>query len=248
MKPIDGERASSGLRNSRERERGDDNFFPSTSKLTLVSSVFDLKFKPVQNTNCPDFKEAMKIYIQSFPANERQPASVIIQRMRDSFYRMYVGSLGTKVVFFALLHPLNKSKFILLDYMATEKDYRNQRIGTNFIGNFVRSNINKSYILMEVENPDGGAKRRLKKRRVSFYKRRGARILKNVRFLMPPLAGGKPNEMILMIMPTYNRGKISGRLVKKIIYQIYHESYGRGRNDPLLNSFIHHIDDIIQLD
>ena len=72
--------------------------------------------------------------------------------------------------------------------------------------------------------------------------------MKNVRYILPPLSGDSPTEMILMILPEYNDGVIQGRLVKTIVIQIYKELYDRNDNDSLLNSFIYYIDSTVKLE
>jgi len=133
--------------------------------------------------------------------------------------------------------------------MAVKEGYRNKGIGTKFMKNiFDILGFKNKYLLLEVENPNYGDNIKLKKRRVEFYKRHGARELKGVRYILPPLMGGTSTEMILMIMSGYNGDKIYGELIKDIIMKIYKELSNRDKDDPYLNSFIHDIPSIIELD
>jgi len=207
-----------------------------------------VKFYEISDTNHEDFKEAIEIYNESFPSNERHKTSTIKERVAKGLYRVVVGRLKNEVVFMALFWPLRNTEFILFDYLAVKKNYRNRGIGTKFMENiFDILNVKNKYFILEVENPDYGDNREQRARRVEFYKRHGAKQMKNLRYILPPLSGDTPTEMILMVLPQYKSGKISGKLVKKIIIQIYKELYDRNENDPLLNSFIHDIPSTVEL-
>jgi len=207
-----------------------------------------LEFSEVKDTNHQDFKEAMRIYTESFPSNERHPDSIIEKRVKENLYQMFIGRLDGRVVFMALLYPLRNTDFILFDYMATDEKSRNMGIGTKFVKTLVgKVKEDGNYLILEVENPEYGDNREQRKRRVKFYKRLGAKEMGNVNYILPPLSGNSPTEMILMVLPEYDDGKMPGTLVKKIITQIYEELYGRNRDDPLLNSFINSIGDTVEL-
>jgi GNAT superfamily N-acetyltransferase len=210
-----------------------------------------LKFIEIKDVNHNDFKKAMKIYTESFPPNERQPVCTVRKRVKERLYRMFVGTLENKVVFMALLYPLKGTKFILLDYMATDTTFRNKGIGAKFVKNLLselKDDISKEHIILEVENPKHGDNKENRKRRIEFYKRLGAREIKNVRYVLPPLSGNTPTKMMLMILSkSNNKRTIDGNLVKRLITQIYRELYNRGKTDIFLNSFIHQVGDSVEI-
>lgn len=76
---------------------------------------------------------------------------------------------------------------------------------------------------------------------MAFYKANGARELKGVLYMLPPLTGTVPTEMILMTLSQNMEDELQGDSVRKIIVQIYWELYGRKSDDPLLNSFIDNV-------
>ena len=86
-----------------------------------------------------------------------------------------------------------------------------------------------------------------KSRAERFYKRRGAKIMEGVRYLLPPLAGGEPTEMILMLFPESKNETLSSTVVKNLITQIYRELYGRPEDDALLGTFVHDVGNPIKL-
>ncbi len=92
-----------------------------------------VKFNKITNTNHKDFKDAIIIYEESFPSNERQTKETIEQRIKENIYQMFIGYLKNSVVFMALLLNLKDSDFVLLDYMVTKEEFRNRGIGTKFL-------------------------------------------------------------------------------------------------------------------
>ena len=205
-----------------------------------------VKFSEIKDINHKDFEEAIKMYEESFPSNERQSIDTIKKRIKENLYQMFIGRLKNEVVFMALLYQLKNTDFVLLDYMATEENFRNKGIGTRFIKNIL-GKITPKYLILEVENPNYGNNREQRERRVNFYKKLGAKEMKDVRYILPPLSGNIPTEMILMVLPEYGGGKMDSSLVKKLIVQMYEELYDRNENDDLLNSFVNDIKNPVEL-
>ncbi|OGS06399.1 MAG: hypothetical protein A2270_06850 [Elusimicrobia bacterium RIFOXYA12_FULL_51_18] len=198
-----------------------------------------IEFIKINDLSQANFVEAMRIYSNAFPKNERHKPSVIRERIEKGFAELYVGIMEKKVVFIAMLWPLKGTSFILLDYMATIKTCRSKGIGSMFIQEFSKVlRAKKKRLILEVENPRCGSNMVERKRRVSFYKRNGLKELKNVRYVLPPLQGSTPTEMILMISPLGERGVVDGNVIRKVVMQIYRELYHRGNTNPLLKSFI----------
>jgi len=205
-----------------------------------------VKFSEIGETPHKDFKEAIKIYEESFPSNERQSIDTIKKRIEKNLYQMFIGRLKDKVVFMALLYQLKNTDFILLDYMVTDENFRNKGIGTDFIKNIL-GKITPKYLILEVENPNYGNNKEQREKRADFYKRLGAKEMKDVRYILPPLSGNIPTEMVLMVLPEYGGGKMDSSLVKKLIVQMYKELYDRNENDDLLNSFVNDIKTPVEL-
>jgi GNAT superfamily N-acetyltransferase len=206
-----------------------------------------MEFREINKTDSNEFQQAMEIYREAFPANERHSLSTIVERINRGLNRLYVASLNDEIAFLALLWPLKETEFILLDYIATKANHRGKGIASAFLTKLRDQLINtRQHLILEVENPRFGDPTE-KERRITFYKRHGAKELEGVRYLLPPLDGSSPTEMILMIFPEYSDEKISGTLVKNLIIQMYQELYNRQRDDDLLNTFVNQIGDTIKL-
>jgi len=205
-----------------------------------------LRFSEVRKISHKDFKEAIKIYEDSFPANERQPVDIIKKRIKKNLYQMFIGCLDGEVVFMALLYELKNTDFVLLDYMATKENFRGKGIGQKFVEN-MKKELKLAHLILEIENPKYGNNREQRQKRVKFYRQLGAKELKDINYILPPLSGDIPTEMILMILLDSDEGKMEGNLVKKLITQIYKELYNRDENDEFLNKFISKVKRSIEL-
>lgn len=138
----------------------------------------------------------------------------------------------------------------MLDYLAIDSRFRGQGIGsyfTKYLCNYAFNCLHQSYLLMEVENPWQGSRILNQEKRWNFYKNLGAKELKNVKYLLPPLGGIGPTEMSLMIFSQSSQDTLQGSLVKKLIQQIYKELHNRENDDLMLNSLIDQIGELVIL-
>lgn len=200
-----------------------------------------IEFHEIKDVTQEEFHAAIQIYMDSFLQNQRLPVDIIVERLRAGIHKLFIGLSENNVVFMSILHPLLKTNFVLLEYLAVHKRFRSQGVGISFF-EYVSQifGYSNEHLIIEVDNPEFGDERGDKIRRIRFYKKVGAVEIKDVRYVLPPLTGDIPTEMNLMIFPEYNQ-KIDGNLVKTVIKEIYQQVYSRNENDKFLNSFIHDI-------
>jgi ribosomal protein S18 acetylase RimI-like enzyme len=147
-----------------------------------------------------------------------------------------------------LIYPLNPTPFILLDYLGTDKNYRSRGIGRMLMSHLINLvNNQQKTLLIEVENPRFCENLEQAERRIKFYQNNGAKVLDPVRYLLPPLSGDVPTEMLLMMVPAELGGQLPGKQVKQLIEQVYQEMYDRPSEDALLRSFIEEVPDVVEL-
>ena len=205
-------------------------------------------FKEINHSESEYFHAGMDIYLNAFPSNERHSVKTIEERLDAGKSQMFVGLNEGKVITICLLFNLSDSEFILLDYMAVSNEFRGKGIGGKFLRYLTKllKKINK-YLVLEVENPEHGDNKEQRKSRIEFYKKNGAVKLKDVRYILPALDGKSPTEMNLMVLPEYHDITMKKETVRKLILELYKEVYGREEDDPLLNSFLGDLPEIITL-
>jgi predicted N-acetyltransferase YhbS len=201
-----------------------------------------VEFVEVTQIEDKAFEAAIEIYLAAFPPEESQPVPVVTERVRQGLSRLYVGYLGQEVVSMALLWSLQGTDFILLDYLATSPAHQNKSIGAKFLQEmYARLKESGKYFVIEVEDPDFEPNRELKRRRLEFYRRNGARQLKATGYILPPIQNEIATPMRLLVMPELPQKELEAETVRKLIRQLYRELYGRDENDPILNSFVNKI-------
>ncbi|AUC59919.1 hypothetical protein AA637_01585 [Cyanobacterium sp. HL-69] len=199
------------------------------------------------NTTNVDFQNAIALYNQSFPVSEKLPISVIKNKIEADIFQLWIQKDQEKIILMAILCPLPNSNFTLLGYLATAPEYRGQGLGKQFM-TFIKNKLQKEeqWLLLEVENPHYQPEQELKKRRVNFYLRLGAKILKDVAYLLPDLSEKNSPEMILMIYPDYPEDKLNSLLIKELIKLIYQYFYDRP-NHKNVNILINKLPEKIKL-
>ncbi len=208
-----------------------------------------IEFSEVHDVKGETFREAMGIYLDAIPAAERQKVSVIEERVATGKEHLLIGLKSGEVACMALVYPLQDADFVLIDYLAVKKAYRQHRVGSSLIRHIQNAYSTKGKRLIgEVEDPKQGDDIQIRACRVAFYHNNGARELKNVLYLMPPMQGTHPTPMVLMMLTHGNESWMEGSAIKKLITQIYAQLYGRNINDTLLNTFIHQVPSTVKLE
>ena len=205
-------------------------------------------FHIIENIHSANFRAATDIYIQSFPANERQPLSVIEQRVKDGLSLMFTAELDNKTLAFGLLWPFQNSQFILLDYLAVAPGYRQSNLGSALFRYMAKLvNDQGKTLVIETEHPAYGDNREERQKRLAFYFKNGCYLLKDVPYILPPLDGSTPTEMCIMVHPPHGRHNFTLEEIKDLIIRLYKELYGRDENDAILQNFIHKLQTEITL-
>jgi GNAT superfamily N-acetyltransferase len=208
----------------------------------------EIEFKQLHDTQGELFEQALVLYTESFPPNERHPLSVIRERVEAGNSKLYVGTLSDQVACMALVWQFKKVNFVLLDYIAVGANYRSLKIGSVFLEFLIKEGIaGGKTMVFEVEHPDFGENREDRVRRISFYLKNGSYIIDDFVYMLPPLDGSQPTEMLLMLYPAQSIDSFTPHSVRDLVISLYKELYGREENDPLLLSFIKKIPEVIKL-
>lgn len=194
------------------------------------------------------FEQAIKIYEQSLPSNERQPRSVIEDRLNQGLCTLYGVMEDASVIGMMVIWIFEDTPFTFLDYLAIHQDYRGKGIGEFCMQKIKEefSKLNKT-MLIEVEDPNFGEDRVTKVRRIRFYEKCGSKWLANTPYIIQSLDGTEPTPMLLLIIADEQVTQLDGASVREIIRRIYQLVYEKSDDDSLLNSFIHKTGDVIML-
>lgn len=135
----------------------------------------------------------MSLYLDSFPSNERHPLTVITHRIEEGDSKLYVGALSGQVVCMALLWHFKKINYLLLDYLAVGERYRSLKIGSVFLEYLAKTGVSVGRTMVfEVEHPSYDTNSTDRARRITFYIKKGAYIIDDFKYLLPPLDENDP--------------------------------------------------------
>lgn len=215
----------------------------------LVYECPSVNFYEISDASSIEFEEAMKIYVKSFPKNERRPIAKIKEALKSGESRLMVGERESEIVFMALLYPIKGTSFLLGDYLATAESHRSTGIGRAFLRHIFdeMEKTPSNFFLIEIENPYQD-KDETKMRRLKFYKGLGMKELMGVRYFLPPFQGTEPTELILMVFPLKNYDHLAGETVRDLVRHMFGELYDRYGNDDFLISTLRSISDLVWLD
>jgi hypothetical protein len=127
----------------------------------------------------------------------------------------------------------------LLDYLAVASCFQRRGIGSRLLqytlDRFLHEISDPIGLLIEIERErDCSREEQIVRRdRIKFYQRMGARILPDVLYLLPPQYGTNAEEMYLMLMPMRRMCSLSKESVIQYIEAIYSKIYGYESRDLL---------------
>ncbi|MBK9935482.1 MAG: GNAT family N-acetyltransferase [Cytophagaceae bacterium] len=169
-----------------------------------------------------------EVYTDAFPANERQPLRVILDRINHKKETLLAAFIDVELVAFALLFELQNTEYYLLDYLAIKKDHRSKGLGGEMLKKVLEFSFakNKS-ILLEVDHPNNSENELQNTNRIKFYQKYGAKIIDNLIYELPDLEKkNNPTFQFLMIIQKDRTiDKISGKEIKVILEQLYYQLY-----------------------
>jgi GNAT superfamily N-acetyltransferase len=198
--------------------------------------------KEIKDYNSFEFKQSINIYENSFPFNETRPFEDIVNMLRnDKNYHLIVSLNNNSVIGISLMYIFRSLNIGLLDYMAISPSYRGQGLGKE-IFNFTFEKLcsiitNGIGLLIEIQKENNRLDHQemtIRKNRIGFYNKLGAKLLDKVNYLLPPIyPSNKEEEMYLMIKPIKKIYYLSKEQVIQYIDIIYSTIYKYYDNDLL---------------
>jgi len=205
-----------------------------------------MKSKEVEDFDSLEFKQSLEIYKSSFPSNETRSIEKVVAMLKDDRdYHLFIAKNNSFVVGISLLYVFRSLNIVLLDYMAVSPNYQRRGIGKDLFTYTLQwcssQIVNIIGLLMEIqkENVPDLHESLIRKNRISFYARLGAKVLDGVNYLLPSQDNGEPEEMYLMIAPLTELHSLPKCSVIQYVSMIYSTIYQYKDNDLLNITFSH---------
>jgi len=198
----------------------------------------------VRDFDSIEFKQSLEIYKSSFPPNETRSIEKVVAMLKnDKDYHLFIAKNDNFVVGISLLYVFRSLNIGLLDYMAVSPNYQRRGIGRDLFRYTLQWCTSQVYnligVLIEIqkENVPDSHEIFIRKNRINFYARLGAKVLDGVKYLLPSQDNGEPEEMYLMLAPLAELHSMPKCSVIKYVSMIYSTIYQYRDNDLLNNTF-----------
>jgi len=114
---------------------------------------------------------------RDFPPSELKSLSAILGMHCKGIYDVLGAYLNNQLVGYALLYCPRNDRYVLLDYLAVEPEFRNKGIGTMLLKQ-LRSHyvLRADALLIECERPNAAPDELEARNRIRFYTRAGASL------------------------------------------------------------------------
>ncbi len=185
------------------------------------------------------------IYLDGFPPEERAEFSSLIESITTGSRWFFAAMSDDDLIGFATIVPYVASDIHLLEYFAVARESRNTGIGSILLNDVlaaIRNSQSAVGILLEVETDEEGSadEKQLRKRRIGFYQRHGARVVESVPHYRVPCANGMDTmPMKLMWLPLDGTTDTPGNAkLRECIVGIYVKSYGLREDSPLIEQML----------
>ena len=173
-----------------------------------------MRLKKISTSDKSDFEFVQKVYIESFPPDERRPL-LEFQNLMDKEADFTVCIIESNDQRVGFLTYWDFNTFIFAEHFAVSSEFRNGGYGREIIGLFVKTV--KLPVLLEVELPDC----EMSKRRVKFYERAGFKGW-DIPFEQPPYeAKYSPIPMMLMTHGDIDMENDFSTIKKTIYTKVY---------------------------
>lgn len=196
--------------------------------------------KPI--LDCPSAEELAEdqrwwaIYVDSFPPEEREPQSVILDSLRASVGFAFRARLRGRTVGIASTHLLLQPAAAFLVYLAIDEQQRSSGYGGSLLEYAWSASAKRSRergysplgLIWEVDIPGAAAtpaEKLLRQRRVAFFQRHGGILLPHI-YRQPPVNGTEAVPMQLMFRPAPGVPPPGDQTIDALIRAMYLEKYG----------------------
>ena len=139
------------------------------------------------------FREAWRLYENSFPLEERRLIDSQVKLFKNSNYNFDILIKEEKFISFLLWWEFDNLRYI--EYFATVESLRNKGFGKHFIKKFIKRS--QKPIILEVELPQSV----IQQRRINFYERLGFQLNNHFYEIAPMNEGFSALKLLIMSFP-----------------------------------------------
>ena len=180
---------------------------------------------------------ALALYRTSFERS-RIPDERVRHLLEEGTYRLALDGAHTDLKAMALVARFPDERFAHLDYIATAVPARRRGIATRLVQFLVDDTRASGWdaLTLETEEP-----------MTRFYGARGARRLSGLAYMFPSPTHG-PMPMHVMAFALEGQSALTRPRASAIVRTLYRVIHGRTEPDPILDSILERIPEIVSLD
>ncbi len=192
----------------------------------------------IVSAQSPAFDAFYAIYEEALPAGERKSRGALAALVARRDYSVLALVAEGTVRAFAIVFLSATADVGLLEYMATEKGWRNARLGERLF-HAARARMGDRVMLVEVDSEREDAKDRdIRVRRKDFYLRLGCKQIAGVDYVMPMVSSERPPVMDLLYHDGGRGVSVTKDLLRTWLTTIYIEVYDRSGDDPAIEAMV----------
>ncbi len=185
------------------------------------------------------WEHVLKIYLDAFPEPEREPPSLVSERVSSSRYLLFVAVSHRTPIGFYILDHRKQLDCTLLCYLAIKAEFRNAEIGTRLFQHAVsifHKKLTTTLLLVEVEQEHFG-----------FYLNQNLSKIA-IHYLAPRFCNGNNIPLQLMCLPRSRLLRtLSGSWLANIIEDLYLSNYGLTSENELVQEQLSEIPAVVKL-
>ena len=132
-------------------------------------SILNLSSHPLR-LGGEEEKKVRRLYLKSFPPDERPPFSWLVKSFQNQEARFDVYEDGEGLVGFACIIENEDTAYLF--FLAVDPHRRNSGYGSAILASISKAYKDKTLFLL-AEDPELGDDRTMRKRRIAFYARNG---------------------------------------------------------------------------
>ena len=195
--------------------------------------------------------EFWQLYDSAFPANEREPRSVILESLSRGVGLTICARREGHTVGLAIAHLLREPAVVFVVYLAVVPELRSQRLGSSLFEEmwmqaakrYAEQRSAALGMVWEVDIAERAASEQemqKRRRRIAFFGRLGGRMLAHAYF-QPPVDGVTSVPMQLMYRPAPGGLVPEGASIAALVHAMYFEKYHQANKIPteVLQKLLH---------